>query len=76
MKKIRLGRTDLEVSRIGIGGIPLQRPSEEYAVKLVKHALDRGINFIDASRHYGPSEERIGKAIKDRREEVIMITRQ
>ncbi len=76
MKKIRLGRTDLEVSRIGIGGIPLQRPSEENAVELVKYALDQGINLIDTSRHYGTSEERIGKAIKGRREEVIMITRQ
>ena len=76
MEKIRLGRTDLEVSRIGIGGIPLQRPSKEDAVELIKYALDQGINLIDTSRHYGTSEERIGKAIKGRREEVIMITRQ
>ncbi|WP_371805564.1 aldo/keto reductase [Candidatus Lokiarchaeum ossiferum] len=76
MKKIRLGRTDLEISRIGMGGIPLQRPSEENAVKLIKYALDQGINLIDTSRHYGTSEERIGKALKGRRDEVVLITRQ
>ena len=73
MKKIRLGRTDLDVSRIGLGGIPLQRPSEEEAVELVKYALDQGINLIDTSRHYGTSERRIGKAIKSNREEIILI---
>lgn len=76
MKNIRLGRTDLQVSRIGMGGIPLQRPSEDEAIELIKFALDQGINVIDTSRHYGSSEARIGKALKGRREEVTLITRQ
>lgn len=75
MKKIRLGRTNLKVSRVGIGGIPLQRPTEKNAIKLVQYALDCGINIIDTSIGYGTSEERIGKAIIGRRDDVILITR-
>jgi len=75
MKYVRLGRTGLKVSRIGLGGIPLQRPSESDAVKLIRHAIDSGINLIDTSRGYGTSEERIGKAIKGYREDVILVTR-
>ena len=36
MKKIRLGRTNLEVSRVGIGGIPIQRPPEKQAIEIIK----------------------------------------
>ncbi|NHJ05081.1 MAG: aldo/keto reductase [Candidatus Heimdallarchaeota archaeon] len=75
MDKIRLGRTNLEVTRVGIGGIPLQRPSEEDAIELVKYSLDRGINLIDTSIGYGESEIRIGKAIAGRRDDVVLITR-
>jgi predicted aldo/keto reductase-like oxidoreductase len=75
VKKIRLGRTNLMVSRIGIGGIPIQRPSEKDAIKVIQHALDNGINLIDTSIGYGESEIRIGKAIEGRRDDVILITR-
>jgi predicted aldo/keto reductase-like oxidoreductase len=75
MKTTRLGRTDIEVSRIGIGGIPIQRPPEEKAIEVIKHALDLGINLIDTSLAYGTSEERIGKAILGRREEITLITK-
>jgi predicted aldo/keto reductase-like oxidoreductase len=75
MEKIRLGKTNLMVSRIGFGGIPIQMPSEEAAVRIVKSCLDLGINFIDTSRVYTTSEERIGKAIANRREAVIIATK-
>lgn len=75
MISARLGRTDIEVSRIGIGGIPIQRPQEEKAVEIIKHALDLGINLIDTSVGYGNSEERICKAIVGRREEITLITK-
>ncbi|NHK32951.1 MAG: aldo/keto reductase [Asgard group archaeon] len=75
MKKVRLGRTNLKVSRVGIGGIPLQRPSEKKAIEVVQHAVDSGINIIDTSIGYGTSEKRIGKALIGRRENVILITR-
>jgi predicted aldo/keto reductase-like oxidoreductase len=74
MEKIRFGKTEMMVSRIGFGGIPIQRVSEEEAVAIVKHCLDLGINFIDTAQAYTTSEERIGKAIKGYRREDIYIT--
>ncbi|TFG31425.1 aldo/keto reductase, partial [Candidatus Thorarchaeota archaeon] len=71
MKIITLGRTGLRVSRVGMGGIPIQRPSEKEAIQVINRALDRGINFIDTSVGYGSSEERIGKALEGRREDVV-----
>ena len=77
MKTVRLGKTGLEVSRVGMGGIPLTRPPEAEAVKVIQRALDLGINFIDTAYGYGAgmSEERIGKAITGRREDVIIATK-
>jgi len=49
MRTIRLGRTDLEVSRVGIGGIPLTRPSPDMATRVINRALDLGVNFIDTA---------------------------
>ncbi len=75
MKTVRLGKTGLKVSRVGIGGIPIQRPPFDEAVKVIQHAIDLGVSFIDTSLGYGDSEIRIGKAIADRREEVIVATK-
>lgn len=75
MKTVRLGKTGLQISRIGIGGIPLTRPTEEEAIKVVQRALDLGVTFIDTAYGYGKSEERIGKAISNRREDVIIATK-
>jgi predicted aldo/keto reductase-like oxidoreductase len=72
---VRLGKTGLEVSRVGMGGIPIQRPSEGEAIKVIQRALDLGITFIDTARGYGDSEERIGKAVKGRRDDVILATK-
>ncbi len=72
---MRLGKTGLEASRIGTGGIPIQRPSSGDAIKVIQRALDLGINFIDTARGYGASEERIGKAIAGRRDHVILATK-
>ena len=55
MKTIRLGKTGLQVSRVGIGGIPIQRPPLDEAIKIINRALDLGVNFIDTSLGYGDS---------------------
>jgi predicted aldo/keto reductase-like oxidoreductase len=74
-----LGKTGLEVSRVGIGGIPILRIPFEEAVRVVEFALDLGVNFIDTANAYtsskGSSEERIGQAISGRREQVIIATK-
>ena len=75
MKSVRLGKTGLKVSRVGIGGIPITRPSEDEAVKTIRRALDLGVNYIDTARGYKDSEDRIGKAVADRRDEVIIATK-
>jgi len=53
LQRIRLGKTGLRVSRVGIGGIPIQRPPFDEAIKVIKRALDLGVNFIDTSIAYG-----------------------
>jgi len=75
MKTIRLGKTGLEVSRIGFGGIPIMRLAEDEAIKVVQRCLDLGVTFLDTANGYGTSEERIGKAIAGRREQVIIATK-
>ena len=79
MKKIRLGRTNLEVTRWGLGGIPLATGmggKDEETIEQVLHAaLDYGINFIDTSRVYLDSETNIGAVMKTRRKECILASK-
>jgi predicted aldo/keto reductase-like oxidoreductase len=75
MKTVRLGKTNLEVSRVGMGGIPIQRPTEDEAIKIIHRALELGINFIDTAAGYGNSEGRIGKALVGRRDQAIIATK-
>jgi aryl-alcohol dehydrogenase-like predicted oxidoreductase len=75
MKKVRLGKTGLKVSRVAMGGIPIQRPPINYAVKVINRALDLGVNLIDTSIAYGDSELIIGKGIQGRRDEVLLATK-
>jgi predicted aldo/keto reductase-like oxidoreductase len=75
MKTVRLGRTELEIGRVGIGGIPIQRPPLNEAVATIQRALDLGVNLIDTSIAYGDSEERIGQAIAGRRDQVVVATK-
>ncbi|BCV24487.1 aldo/keto reductase [Gelria sp. Kuro-4] len=60
MEKRRLGRTGLEVSLIGMGGIPIQRVGNEAAAEILRAALAAGINFFDTARGYTDSEEKFG----------------
>lgn len=75
MRKVRLGQTELMVSEVGFGGIPIQRLTEEEAVRVIRHCMDLGVTFIDTAHVYGTSEERIGKAIAGRRDEVILASK-
>lgn len=58
-----LGKTKLNVSRIGFGGIPIQRINEESSYELVLEALKSGINFFDTARGYTVSEQFIGNSL-------------
>ena len=75
----KLGQTDLEVSRLGIGlaeiGFELTHASEEQAARVLNAALDGGINFLDTAACYGISEELIGRTVADRRDEYVLATK-
>ena len=75
MEKMVLGRTGLEVCRLGFGGIPIQRVDEAQAVETVVRAIQCGIDFIDTSRGYTTSERRIGLALKEIDKKVILASK-
>ncbi len=75
MDKMRLGRTELMVTRSGFGALPIQRISKEDAAKLLRKAYDGGINFFDTARAYTDSEEKIGYALGDVRSHIILATK-
>jgi predicted aldo/keto reductase-like oxidoreductase len=75
MKTTRLGKTGLEVSQVGFGGIPIQRLTEGEAVRVVQRCLDLGITFLDTANAYTTSEERIGQAIAGRRGQLTIATK-
>ena len=73
-----LGKTDEKVSRIGIGGAHLGKTDEAEAIRIVRSAIDRGVNFMDNSWDYngGKSEERMGKALRDGyRQKAFLMTK-
>ena len=70
-----LGRTGYKVKTMGFGGIPIQQRSEKEAVNIVRRCYELGINYYDTARSYTNSEERIGKALEDVREEVYLATK-
>lgn len=65
MKYTTLGKTGLEVSVVGLGGIPVQRTDRKEARKIVEECMRQGINFLDTARGYTVSEEFFGEALKD-----------
>jgi len=62
----RLGKTDLHVTVVGFGGIPIQVVPEDVALAVVRRTYDLGVNFFDTARGYTNSEERIGRALEGR----------
>jgi predicted aldo/keto reductase-like oxidoreductase len=75
ISKVILGRTGIEIKRIGLGGIPIQRVDERQAVETVVHAIERGVDFIDTSRAYTNSEAKIGKALRESGKKVVLATK-
>lgn len=87
MIKRSLGKTGITVSEIAFGGVEIGIPygigikspddmlSEHEAIRLLHAAIDSGINFFDTARMYGNSEIIMGKAFKDRRDQVVLGTK-
>jgi len=75
MKYRKLGKTGLEVSVIGFGGVQLSSSNSEYAVKIVHKALELGVNYFDTARIYWDSEIKLGIGLKGNREKVYVSTK-
>ena len=75
MQTVRLGRTNITVSKNGFGALPVQRVSKEEAVRLLRKAYEGGINYFDTARFYTDSEEKLGLALSDVRENIIISTK-
>ena len=70
-----LGKTGLKISRLGFGGIPIQRIDAEGTKVLVHQLKDAGINFIDTARGYTVSEEYLGYALEGIRDQFVLATK-
>ena len=70
-----LGKTGLKVSRLGLGGIPIQRIDGEGTKTLVREMMAQGVNYIDTARGYTVSEEYLGYALEGIRDKFILATK-
>ena len=75
MQTVRLGKTELQVSKTGFGALPIQRISKKEAVYLLQKAFYHGINYFDTARAYSDSEEKMGAAFSYTREKIIISTK-
>lgn len=75
MEKIRLGCTELYVTKTAFGALPIQRISKADAVKLVRRAYESGINYFDTANMYTDSEEKLGEALHDVRTNIVISTK-
>ena len=75
MKTIRLGRTGLNVNFNGFGALPIQRVDMQEASVILRRAYEGGINFFDTARGYSDSEEKLGYALSDVRDQIIIATK-
>ena len=70
-----LGKTNIVVNEVGLGGIPIQRVDQNVANKLIDQMEKEKMNFIDTARGYTVSEEMLGLALEGRRHKFILATK-
>ena len=75
MEKRQFGKTDMQVSILGCGGVEIEGKSWEDVEQLLRSALDMGVNVIDTAECYGDSEELIGRAIGSIRDQYYLFTK-
>jgi len=75
MEKVRLGKTNLIVTKLGWGGIPIQRVGEREAVSVIRAVIEMGVDFLDTARAYTNSEHRIGLALQRIDRPVILSSK-
>ena len=75
MVKVTLGSTGITVNKNGFGALPIQRISSEASAHLLRKAYEAGIDFYDTARFYTDSEEKIGEALSDVRDNIYIATK-
>lgn len=70
-----LGKTGLQISRLGFGGIPIQKIDAKGTKVLIDELIRQGVNFIDTARGYTVSEEYLGYALQGVREKFVLATK-
>jgi aryl-alcohol dehydrogenase-like predicted oxidoreductase len=79
MRYRNLGRTGIKVSPYALGALMLAtqvgNPDPEDSIRIIHRALDAGINLVDTADAYGDSEEVVGRALKGRRDNVVLATK-
>ena len=75
MEYITLGKTGLRISRLGFGGIPIQRVDAATTKELIQSMAEKGINYIESARGYTVSEEYLGEALEGCRDKFILATK-
>lgn len=76
MEYITLGKTGLRVSRMGFGGIPIQKVDASVTHALMERLAQRGVNYIDTARGYTVSEQFLGEALEGGlREKFVIATK-
>ena len=75
MEYTKLGKTGLEISRMGFGGIPIQKVDVPAVRTLMEKMAEKGINYIDTARGYTVSEAYIGEALEGMRDKFVLATK-
>ena len=75
MTKVKLGKTGIVVEKNAFGALPVQRVTQEEAVRLLRKAYDGGMRFFDTARFYTDSEVKLGQAFDGMREKVYIATK-
>jgi aryl-alcohol dehydrogenase-like predicted oxidoreductase len=79
MQYRNIGRTGIKVSPYGLGALmfatQVGNPDPGDSIRIIHRALDAGINLVDTADAYGDSEEVVGRALKDRRDNVVLTTK-
>ena len=75
MSTIQLGSTGIAIEKNGFGCLPIQRVTREEAARLLRKAVDGGMNYFDTARAYSDSEEKMGYAFQGIRDQVVIATK-
>ena len=75
MEYTTLGKTGLRISRMGFGGIPIQRIDAEGTKNLMQKLMEAGVNYIDTARGYTVSEQYLGYGLEGIRDKFVLATK-